>query len=198
LTLINLEGTPTAVSLSLISDAGAAIGRTATQNLPPRGRAVISDPGVLGVSASGEVVQGYVRMTSDTTRVAGYVRFGDSNDSQFQTALPFATEPRNDLIYSQVVQNATFFTGVAIINANSDSASVTVSVFSTAGKLVGSGASSIPSNGRISKLLTEIIPDLPAMDSGYFRVSSNRPVFSFAVFGANALSVLSAIPSQVS
>lgn len=196
LTLINLESSSTTISLRLLGDNGAQIGQTASVALPGKGRAVLSDPAIFGVNASGPIVQGYVRISSGTTRVAGYVRFGDPADAQFQTALPFVTQGRNEVIYSQVAQDATFFTGVAIINATPDPATVTVTVFNTDGAQVGSGQLTIQSNARISKLLSEILPVLPPMSKGYFRVSSNRPVFSFGVFGTNTLSVLSAVPPQ--
>jgi len=69
-------------------------------------------------------------------------------------------------------------------------------VFNTDGIQVGGKTIRIGAGERISQLLPEIIPGLPNLDSGYFRVNSDQPVFSFAVFGTCTLSVLSAVPAQ--
>jgi hypothetical protein len=196
LTLINLENAPTSVTMEWLSDSGSRIGQLVTVNLPARGRQVIADPAVFGVTAGSSTVQGYVKMASSNTRVHGYVRFGDPADSQFQTALPFVSQGRREVIYSQVAQNDQFFTGIAIVNNNSMKSNVTITVFNTEGFEVGSGQVSLPANARISKLLTEIIPKLPPLTKGYFQVSADQPVASFAVFGTTTLSVLSAVPPQ--
>ena len=65
LALINLEPTQTSVSLRLLDDSGAPIGSELSITLPAKGRAVLSDPGVFGLSASGPIVQGYLRIISD-------------------------------------------------------------------------------------------------------------------------------------
>ena len=56
----------------------------------------------------------------------------------------------------------------------------------------------IPSHQRSSKLLTEIFPALVGQNqtSGYIRLTVDQPVASFALFGTNNLSALSAVPAQ--
>lgn len=196
LTLVNLEDAATTVLLSLIGNNGTPLGLSATVSLPARGRMELSDPSSLGINPDGSEVEGYIRISSDSTRIAGYVRFGDQQDAQFLTALPLVSQGLKDLIYSQVAQNDTYFTGLAVINANADPAGITVAVYDTQGSPLGSGSRTIPANSRISELLPSIVPGLPAVSGGYFRVSSNLPVFSFAVFGTHTLSVLSAVPPQ--
>lgn len=95
-----------------------------------------------------------------------------------------------------MVQNQDYFTGVAILNINSEPAHVVVRVFSTEGEEVGTGAVMVPANGRVSRLLSQIVPALPPMSKGNFRVSSDKPVLSFGVFGTHTLSVLSAVLAQ--
>jgi len=57
-------------------------------NLPGRGPRVLADPRIFGVTSSAQIVQGYVRITSTTTRIAGYVRFGDPRTPSFRRACP--------------------------------------------------------------------------------------------------------------
>ncbi|MBM3789146.1 MAG: hypothetical protein FJW35_02225 [Acidobacteria bacterium] len=56
----------------------------------------------------------------------------------------------------------------------------------------------IPAGHRKSQLLTQYFPHPAGQDraSGYIRVSSDRPVAAFALFGSHDGSVLSAIPPQ--
>jgi hypothetical protein len=197
LTLINLESAATTLSLSFVSDSGVQIGRTASIDLASNGRTVIPNPSVFGLPAVPEsLVQGYVKISSSTSRIAGFVCFGDPSDSRFQTALPCVAAGASDLLFSQVAQDDTWFTGLAVINPNAATAEVRISVFRTDGTLAGSGTYSLVPNGRFSKLLGELVPDMPSLSKGYFTVQSTQPVFGFAVFGTQSLSVLSAIPSQ--
>ncbi len=103
---------------------------------------------------------------------------------------------RLETVYAHVAQDASYFTGVAVINPHSQPAEVVVSVFESSGVQVGGGTRLILGNSRISEVLPQIDPELSAMSSGYFTVTSDRPVLGFAVFGTHSLSVLSAIPSQ--
>ena len=151
---------------------------------------------LLGISDSGNPVEGYILVSSDATRVAGYVRFGDPDDAQFQTALPLVYTGRNQIIYSQLAENGTYFTGVAIINANAQAANVTISAYNADGIQVGANTVRIGAGESVSRLLPQLIPGLPKMDGGYFRVDSDQPVFSFAVFGTSTLSVMTAVPAQ--
>jgi len=172
------------------------VGRSATVDLQAKGRAVFSDASSLGINPSGPLVQGYIRLSSSSTKISGYVRFGDPRDAQFQTALPFVSQGRTSLLYSQVAQDDLFFTGAALINPNPDAADIFISVFDTEGVRIGAGNTRIPANGRISRLLPELIPGLPSMKKGYFKILSSRPLLSFGVFGTHSLSVLSAVPPQ--
>jgi hypothetical protein len=72
-------------------------------------------------------------------------------------------------------------------------------VFDAAGtRVVPPLTETIPAGGRRARLLTEWFPALAGQNrsSGYIRLSSDRPVASFALFGTTSLSVLAAIPAQ--
>jgi hypothetical protein len=113
-----------------------------------------------------------------------------------QTALPLVTLGHEDIIYSQVAQNDVYYTGLAVINPGAAEAHLSISVYDERGAEKGSGSETLGPGSRFSKLLTQIAPAAPSMSKGYFRVKSDQPVFSFAVFGTTTFSVLSAIPAQ--
>ena len=56
----------------------------------------------------------------------------------------------------------------------------------------------IPAKRRTSQLLTQYFADLTGqnIDSGYIKVTVDRPVAGFALFGTSSGSVLSAVPAQ--
>ncbi len=75
----------------------------------------------------------------------------------------------------------------------------TMDVHDQNGNPVRTRAESIRVKGRVSKLVTQYFEDLVGQDlaSGYIQVTVDKGVASFALFGTNDLSVLSAIPPQV-
>lgn len=197
-TLINLEDALTNVSITWATNTGGRLVQSVRFGLPARGRLVVSEADLLGSSVSSELRDGFLIISSDSTLIAGTVRFGDSMESRFQTTLPLVSQSYTEATYAQVAQNETYFTGVAIINRSSTgaTANATISIFNSAGVQVGSGRRAIPRDGRISELLSQIDPNLPSIGSGYFKVTSDQPFSSFAIFGTNSLSVLTAIPAQ--
>ncbi len=192
MTVVNLESAPAVVTLTWINDQGSVLGVPVSLILPAMGRKVITDPNLFQASVPNS---GYVRVESDR-RITGTVRFGDETGLMLQTSLPFVSTARREVIYSQVVQDATFFTGVAITNPNAEEATVVLSIYDVDGRIQGAGTEKIAPGARISKILNQVVPNLPAMGKGYFRVASTVPVFSFAVFGTQNFTVLSAVPPQ--
>jgi len=196
LILINLENRPAAVSLSLFRDDGSPWGAAATVELAARGRAVVPHTAMLlGGDAAG-LQQGYLRIQSDASRVTGCILFGDSSGAQFQAALPLVSQTQTELIFAHVASDDRYFTGVALLNPNSRPVTLTLTVSNASGDSIGVYALELPAKARLARLLTELLPGLPYLTRGYFRVSASLPIAGFAVFGTHDLSVLSAILAQ--
>lgn len=196
LTLVNLEDAPTSVAVIWSDNNGNPMGQNVRVSLPARGRTVITnaDPFAVNVPESG--LSGYLTIGSNPTLITGSIQFGDSAGAQFQATLPLVSSAYSETTYAHVAQDSTYFTGVAIINRNSSAANVTISIFNSSGVQVGTGRRTIVPNGRISELLSQIDPNLAPITGGYFKVTSDRAVLSFGVFGTKTLSVLAAIPGQ--
>lgn len=195
-TLINLVDARTTVSLSWVDSSGAQRGRVAKLALAARGRAVITGAEIFGLTVPASGLEGYLRISSDTTQVTGAVRFGDAAEERFQTSLALLSQGQNELIFPLAVQDAALFTEVAIINANSDPANVVLSIYNNEGTQVGTGRRTLASNTRVSGVLTQFDPTLPLLSSGYFKITSDRPVLGFGVIGTNTMSALVAIVAQ--
>lgn len=191
-TVVNLENQNTTVTVSLIGDDGVLLGNRATLAMPPRGRLVMADPSAL-VSGSGGLIQGYLRISSTATRITGYVRFGDARRTDFQTCLPLLSQGRTETLFPHVASDATYFTGLAVLNGNAEPATATISVHDRTGQQIAARTLEMAANSRFARLLTELFPALPAMTSGYFRVQTSRPTPAYALFGTHSLSAICAI-----
>lgn len=103
------------------------------------------------------------------------------------------------VVFGHVASNSTYFTGIAILNANETDATATIEVYDRNGRLVRTKTELIGARRRVSKLLTQYFEDLAGqeMASGYIKVTADKGVAGFALFGTQNLSVLSAIPPQV-
>ena len=88
------------------------------------------------------------------------------------------------------------FTGAAILNASTETAQVTLEVYLPNGQLAGSTAFSLGPGRRVARLLHEFIPAAITQRGGYFRIKSDKPVISFALFGSTDGRFLSAIGPQ--
>ena len=198
MSVVNLDAFGGTVAFQFIRDDGTQIGPTRMTPIVAKGKIQVTDQAFF-VDAGDVLTQGYVKITSDGPRLAGGVVFGDPGRSIFSSALPLVSTLQTAVIFGQVASNTTFFTGVAIINPNGMAVSALIEVFDRNGSLVVSKNEMIPAGQRRSLLLTQYFSSLVGEDisSGYIRVTIDKGVASFALFGTNDLSVLSAVPPQL-
>ena len=198
LTVVNLTGTAGNVQFEFIGDDGTQIGTVRTLPIAANGKIYITDQRFF-VDAGGVLTQGYVKVTSDGPSLSGSVVFGDQGLGQFSAALPLVSQLLDSMIFGQVASDAVYFTGAAILNPNEVAVTATIDVFDKEGNLVVTVTRVIPAGRRTSLLLTQYFPELEdrTISSGYIRITVDQGVASFALFGTNNLSVLSAVPPQV-
>jgi hypothetical protein len=195
-TLINLEDRSTTVSATLFADDGSVVGQPASFNLPARGRIVLSELQDLIAGKNLPLVQGYLRIDSSASRLSGFVRFGDPEDGAFQAALPLVDRGAVEVLFPHVASNDVYFTGLAVINLESDPAELTVTVFNDGGEPMASGTLNLAPGARHAQLISQLFPNLPLLSKGYIRIRSSRLVAAYAVFGTHLLTALAAIPAQ--
>jgi hypothetical protein len=191
------------VRLRLIQDDGSQVGATASVPLPAAGKIYISDQ-KLFVDAGATLAQGYLEITSSGPKLSGSVVFGDPGRSRFSAALPLVARLQSSAVFSQVASGRTYFTGLALLNPNAAGASARIEVFDGSGLAIRSGTQQVRAGRRVSQLLTQFFPDLAGTElaSGYIKVTVDRAVAGFALFGTNNLTdvtqplALSAIPAQ--
>ena len=197
LSVVNFDAAAGTVTFRFISDDGVQIGVSRTLPIHERGKILVTDQKFF-LDPGGTLQQGYVEITS-SVRLAGSVVFGDAGSRGFTTSLPLASKLQGQLVFSQVASDATYFTGLALLNPGDTEASAVIQVFDFGGSVIVSRIETIPPKGRKSKLLTEFFPALERenISSGYITVTVNRNIAAFGLFGDRRLTVLSAVPPQV-
>jgi hypothetical protein len=101
-----------------------------------------------------------------------------------------------ELLFPHIAANDFYFTGLAVLNLESDSAELTVTVIDPGGESLASGTYHLAPGARLARLISQMFPDLPPLTRGYIRMRSSRPVAAYAVFGTHALTAISAIPAR--
>jgi hypothetical protein len=196
--VVSLANTPVPATLQLFGKDGIQLGNTVQRTIPARGAIQINDPADFGRPRSGPRTEGYIQISAPQGAfLVGSVSFGDPAGTTFLSALPLVGDPQTDIVYSQVAVNDLFFTGAAVINTSTNNSTVTVWVYETGGKLLGVATRPVKAGAREQFVLTELIPGLGNVNAGYFRLRTDQSMSSFAVFGTQSLSALSAVPSQV-
>ena len=198
LSVVNLGLIAGTVTLELIGEDGTLLANPKQAAIPARGKLCITDQKFF-VDSGGSLVQGYVRITSSGPKLVGSVVFGDPERKRFSSSLPLVSNMLTSAIFGQVASNSTYFTGIAILNPKESGVTAKIDVYDRNGVIVRTKTETIGAKSRVSKLLTQYFEDLAGQDiaSGYIKVTVDEGVASFALFGTNDLSVLSAIPPQV-
>jgi hypothetical protein len=196
LSVVNFGNTPANLVLKLIDDNGASLGTRAV-SLAAKGKFQAAAQDFFVAPSPDSITQGYVEITSDTANIGGAVVFGDPGRNRFSSALPLVSKLITDSVFSQLASDSEYFTGLAVLNPGDVDASFVLDVFNKEGSMLASKTVQIAARSRISLLLTQYFPSLPSVRSGYFRITSSRGLLSFALFGTNSLSALSAVPPQM-
>ena len=148
LSVVNLDAADGTVTMRFIDNDGNQIGEKVEQ-IKARAKIYITDQKYF-VDSRGALIQGYLEINSSGPRLVGSVVFGDPGRSQFSASLPLVSIPRNIMIFSQVASDATWFTGLAIVNSNASAVAVTIEVFNRNGERIAGKIESIAARKRKS------------------------------------------------
>ena len=189
--IVNLEGSMGQVTVRFVDDDSVGTGSDRFYVIQPFGKVHI-DSSWLG--ALNESKTGYLEIRGNRL-LTGSVVFSDPAGIRFAAALPLQASGARKLVYSHLVSSSDFFTGLTLLNPGTSAASVVIEVFRPDGQLIASKTELIDPGKRISLLLIEYCQELLGenLTSGYFRVTSDEDILSFAIFGAFDLRFLAAI-----
>lgn len=207
LDLVNVDTSITAeITLTLLDDSGAAIsipGNPANIMIPAK-QQMISSLSELFPALGPSLVTGSIRIGvklnhsnpfSIGPALVGAAQF-QAADGSSSTAIPLILSASGDFIYSHVAQNYGYFTGVVLLNTNSEPSDFQLDVYNEGGELIGSYSSTLLPGERIAKLIYELVPASDGQIGGYIRITCSSDLTSFAFFGTDDIRTLSAIPPQ--
>jgi hypothetical protein len=194
MSVVNLDSTGGTVTFRLISPEGRQLGSMRSLQIKAKGKLKITDQDFF-VEAGDQPTTGYVEIRSDGPRLAGNITFGDPERETRASSLPLVSELLKTMLFAHVVSNDMWWTGIALINPWEQDASVTMTLYEHTGKPLGEERVTVKAGRQQIGVLWQYF-DWLKEQQGYVRVTSDRGLAGFALFGTNQLSVISAIPAQ--
>jgi hypothetical protein len=196
LSVINLDSIPAMVTFRFMNENGVQLGVTRSEPILPKGKLNIEDQAFFLTPDAQSVTAGYVEIRSSGARLTGSTIFGDIKRRSFITALALVSNLQTSLLFSQIASNDFYYTGLAFLNPNPIDTRIAIKVYDRDGSLIGSNNELLGAGQRISRTITQYVAGLVWRDqtSGYVIVTSEQPIASYALFGTNNLSIMSAIP----
>ncbi len=143
------------------------------------------------------LVDGYIEATVKSGgAIVGNVTFG-TLDGRALASLPIQSTGKRSITLSHVAQGSGYFTGVTMLNTTSTTMTLIVTVYDSAGKLVGTPTPvTLASKQKIAKLISELVPAVQIQAGGHIKIVAPDNIFCFELFGAGDLNFLAAVPAQ--
>ncbi len=175
--------------------AGAGVGQNPVRRALAAGGTLSEDLAeMFGFTGPGPV-QGWLRVDSPAPGVEGALAYALPSLGSL-AAVADAREARRRSIFAYIATTQDFFTGVAIANASTAVANVRLAAVQPNGETLGSAALALGPGQRVSRLITELIPESVGRAGGLIWIESDIPVRSTALFGSETSGVLANVPSQ--
>src|SRR5437667_4955853 len=201
LTLVNFSGDTqvlriTADGLQVGGTPWTPSSVTVERTLPPNSR--LGDSVAQMFNLSGDaLIDGYIRFETETNTSGGigFLDYG-TTDGAALSAVEAQGEGYSNLVFSQVVEGGSFYTGLALLNPNHEPSIVTLDVFDTGGNRTGSTVVNLTSGEREAGLLSEFIQSDLNQLGGFVRITATRPIFALELFGSRNATILAGAPAQ--
>jgi hypothetical protein len=176
------------------------------------GKPLVSDAKSVGVEPGGQVSldvrsmsglergQGYIRISGpEGAKLLGNVLFGSGDPAtsrlSFDAAVPLFSSGTRNFVFSHIAQGSGYYTGLAFLAP--DGARITVEAFDRDGTVLGHAAMlDLTVGQRMTALLSQLIPETDGQVGGYVKVTADRAIMGFELFGSTDGHVLSAVPLQ--
>ena len=201
LTLVNPDPLPQKV---LITAADLQVGgqprmpwsQTIERVIPPYGRLAESVDTLFAFTTQ-PLMTGYLHyeVSTDTEGLLGSLAYG-TIDGTALAAVPAQGNGYSDLFFAHVAQGLDFYTGLAMLNPNTDPVVVGFSTFDRDGKKTGAKLFTLNAGERRARVFSELLDNF-AQVGGYVRLSSTRPIFTYELFGSQSSQrFLANVPAQ--
>jgi len=188
LTLLNDGGYSQAVRITAQLEGGPYGPKSASveRTIPPNGRLHEPVEQIFGLMGN-SLTTGYIRYETQSPGVFGYLDYG-TTDGVVLSAVEAQSEGYSDIFFSHLAEGFAYYTGVALLNSNTQPATVTLDMFDRTGGRTGSTVFTLRAGERKARLLSEFFESVVDQLGGYIRITSNRPIFAFELIGSRTTS----------
>jgi hypothetical protein len=180
--LANVEPSAVNVTLTAVGNDGTTLG-TKTVSVPAMGGLRSPMQTLFPTLGSGER-QGWVLMQS-SGRVHATVLFGKSNGGAL-SAVPIQPLPMTDIIFPQVLHGSDNSMEISMVNPGAMTAYVWIYVVHPMGVTLASNQIMLAPGARVSKSLSQLLPEISSQAGGYIYLEATAPIFSTTSIWANS------------
>lgn len=174
LTVVNVSGGP--VDFQMVFR-----GMSAPVTLEPGIATEISVGSTFGMGPEDDLVTGAVRLM----QVSGSaeVLLG-SMDIELPTTLVGvpASTASTSIVFPHMADLGGFFTGIAVA-AGSAGAEIDIEVYSPNGVLTGADTFTVPTDGEIARLVSELVEGFAPQNGGFIQLESDTPIWAWEIYG---------------
>lgn len=149
------------------------------RTLAPNARLEESVDQMFGLTQSA-LVQGYIRFET-ITGSEGVLAFLDCSDGAALSAAEAQGDTYSASLFADLVDNASYYTGIALLNPNAQPSEATLDVFDAAGKRTASAVVTLNPQEMKAGLVGEFFQI--AQLGGYVRLTAKPPILSLQAFG---------------
>ena len=190
------EQDPIMVSVSLRDDDGNAVAEPVELELPNGASLRRSVRDLFGLVDRETIQSGWIEISTDIPGIVGSAEI-QAFDGEALTAIPLQPVQNSKFVFSHVVRGYGFFTGLAIVNSGSETATLVLELRNPDSELLGTvGPLALAPGNRLVGLISQLFPESGELSSGTVKVLSDAPVTGVELFYGDDLRVLSAVPPQ--
>jgi hypothetical protein len=182
------------VNLVLHAPDGRVIGTPRALALPKGAQLKDDLKNIFQQDPSVQNTTGWLEILSSVDRVVGAISFTDS-DGTFLTSFELSGTPLTHFVFPMAAEDSTYQTGIAILNSNDQSATVTMELWKPEGVLERSATLKLSPGTRTALYLSDYFPGLTPRLVGNIRIRSDQPVHSFSLMNDRSFHFLSAVPA---
>src|SRR5262249_378982 len=140
--------------------------------------------------------------------IAGYVSFDTQSEgglyayleSKTRDGMLTAITPReqgySDISFSQLSNGVDFYTGLTLVNAGSQTSSITIDAFNPDGSLSDTAPISLASNSRWTGFLSDLLSGTQDQIAGRIHITASSPILASEIVGSISTGALGVVPPE--
>jgi len=156
-----------------------------TRQLPAEGALMLDVAELFGFQTTASqtgTLDGWIRVESTNSGISGFVSYGVVTAGSL-AAVPSQSIALNRAFFSHLATDLGYFTGLALLNPGQLTNNYRVVVLRKDGTVIGSTDGVLRPGERVSRLITEFVPQTGKQSGGFIWVSSTQAMYMTSLFG---------------